>query len=241
MGSTAPRTSLPTVTTDGIQAVHPPVSAEPRPARYTPRPGWASVGEALTGKNRPHAVLERCRVVGRDLAEAGASVGEGLAGLRSTTLLVSGREPTFEETLAVADGWAEATLSWLNRLSCTEPMTGLATQPHVHEVLRVYYRRGVAGRHVLVVVELPVPHDFVAHTRLLTLVGSTAGSAFVDASAVARLGVRRIAVLATRGPTLQPRASLLRRMLEDLPVRLWLEPLPDSEDSATWLLEELAR
>jgi hypothetical protein len=240
--STAPPTSLPMVAPDGPVAVHPPACAEPTPARQTPLPGWGSVGEALAGQDHSHVVLERCRVVGRDLAEAGASVGEGLEGLRSTTLLVRGREPSFEEALALADGWAESTLSWMRRLTCADPATGLATEAHVLQLLTDCFAGGTgeAERLVLVVVELG-SQAALTQTRRLALVGETAASAFPDARAVARFGARRVVVLATRGPNVQPRTKLLGRMLEDLPVQVWVEPLPGTQESAAWLLAELAR
>ena len=34
---------------------------------------------------------------------------------------------------------------------------------------------------------------------------------------------------------------MLARMLDDLAVQVWVEPLPSTEESAAWLLGELAR
>ena len=243
MDSNAPSTSLSMVASVGPVDVHPPTSAEPPPTRQTPLPGWGSVGEALVGRDQASAVLERCRVVGRDLAEAGASVGEGLEGLRSTTLLVRGREPSFEEALAVADGWAEATLSWMHRLTCADPATGLATEAHLLQLLTDTCRcsPGDLERLLLVVIELTGEEPGAGHTRRVSLAGASAGSAFPDARAVARFGARRVVVLATRSPNLQPRTDLLGRMLADLPVEIWVEPLPSTEEAVAWLLGELAR
>ena len=242
MGSSAPLTSLPVVAPDGPMVVHPPASAEPTPARQTPLPGWGSVGEALAGQDRCATVLERCQTVGRDLAEAGASVREGLEGLRSTTLRVVSREPTFEETLALAEGWAEATLVWMHRLTCADPATGLATEAHLLQLLTDCYRNpDEHARLLLVVAELRTQQPVDIQDRRLSLVGGTAGSAFPDARAVARYGARRVVVLVARGPNVQPRVALLGKMLEDLPVRIWVEPLPSTQESAVWLLDELAR
>lgn len=243
MDSNAPATSLPMVASIGPVDAYPPACAEPTPTRQTPLPGWGSVGEALAGQDCVSAVLARCRVVGRDLAEAGASVGEGLEGLRSTTLLVRGREPSFEEALAVADGWAEATLSWMHRLTCADPATGLATEAHLLQLLTDSYRctPGELERLILVVIELTAQKPSASHTRRVSLVGGTAGSAFPDARAVARFGPRRVVVLAPRAPNLHARTALLARMLDDLAVQVWVEPLPSTEESAAWLLGELAR
>ena len=243
MDRSAASTSVSAVASDGLVGVHPPASAEPTSTRHTPLPGWGSVGEALAGEDRSPAVLERCRMVGRALAEAGASVGEGLEGLRSTTLLVRGREPSFEEALAVADGWAEATLSWMHRLTCADPATGLATEAHVLQLLTDAYRWSPhePERLLLVVIELAAGEPSPAHTRRVSLVGGAAGSAFPDAHAVARFGPRRVAVLAPRAPNVPARMALLVRMLDDQHAKVWVEPLPASEESAAWLLGELAR
>ena len=93
-------------------------SAEPTSTRGAAHPGWASVGEALA--TRSWAVVEHCRVVGRDLAERGVSAREALGELRSTTRQVVAREPRFEECEALVDAWADATLGYLNRLSCAD-------------------------------------------------------------------------------------------------------------------------
>jgi hypothetical protein len=241
--SSAPSTSQSPVASEGPVVVHPPASAEPTPARQSPLPGWGSVGESLAGQDGSTAVLERCQVVGRNLAEAGASVREGLEGLRSTTLLVLGREPTFEEALAVSDGWAEATLSWMNRLTCADAETGLATRAHLLQLLADSYRSspGEHARLLLVVVELPPEEVLVSQTRRLNLVGGSVGSAFYDALAVARIGARRVVALVTRSPNVSPRTALLDRMLEDLRAQVWVEPLPSTHESAVWLVDELAR
>jgi hypothetical protein len=182
-------------------------------------------------------------VVGRDLAEAGASVGEGLEGLRSTTLLVRNREPCFDEALALADGWAEATLAWMRRLTCADPATGLATEAHLAQLLTDCYRScsGEPERVVLVVIEIGIEEPVLSQDRRLSLVGGTAASAFPDARAVARFGPRRVVVLTDREPNVQHRTQLLTRMLEDLAALVWVEPLPRTEKSAGWLLAELAR
>jgi hypothetical protein len=241
--SSAPSTSQSPVASEGPVVVHPPASAEPTPPRQSPLPGWGSVGESLAGQDGSTAVLERCQVVGRNLAEAGASVREGLEGLRSTTLLVRGREPTFEEALALADGWAEATLSWMQRLTCADPATGLATEAHLTQLLTDCYRSspGEIERLLLVVIEVSAQEPQARQVRRLSLMGGTASSAFPDARAVARFGGRRVVVLTARSPNVQTRTKLLGRMLEDLPVVVWVEPLPSSGESAVWLLGELAR
>lgn len=206
-------------------------------------PGLESVGEALAGQSR--SVVEACWVVGRDLAEVGASLGESLDRLRSTTQLVRGRDPVFEETHALASAWSEVTLTYLHRISCADPMTGLASQAHLRERLAERYRGqdagGRRGAAALVVIETQAPRDFVAHTKRITQYGEMARGVFGGSETVGRVGVRRIVVLAERDAELATRVQILRRMLDGRGMRVWIEGLPESERAATSLLDELAR
>jgi hypothetical protein len=219
----------------GSEVGHRSSSAEPTSARGS-LPGWASVGEALDAD-----VLSRCREVGCNLAEAGASVGEALAGLRSTTRRAWGREPTHDEACAVAEGWAETTLAYLHRLSCVDPMTGLATHAHLRERLTESYRAGAdpGHRRALVVAETTLGYHLVEHSRRMTLLGESSRAAFPAASVVARLGSRRVVVLVERDDELWNRSRLLRRLAPA--ARVWVEALPGSEPEAVAVLDELAR
>ena len=208
-------------------------SAEPTTSRDTVRPGWESVGEALV--TRSWAVVEHCRVVGRDLAERGVPVREALGELRSTTRLVVEREPTFEESEGLVDAWADAMLGYLNRLSCADPLTGLESQAHLQTLL------GVPSdvRLVLVVLEVPTPDDFLAHSRRLSLLGELCRGVFPAARATARVGVRRLVVLTSASADLGTRVALLARGAEACSV--WVEPVPPTRAGGGALLDRLAR
>lgn len=209
--------------------------------------GMESVGEALASGER--SVVEACWVVGRDLAEVGASLGESLDRLRSTTQLVRQRDPDFAETQALASAWSEVTLTFLHRLSCADPMTGMASHAHLRERLAERYREmeaetgndGLRHRMALVVVQLPGPRDFVGHAQRMTRYGEMIRGAFSGPETIARVGVRRVVVLATRDAELPTRAGLVRRMLPARGVRVWIEGLPGGECTAIKLLDELAR
>lgn len=205
--------------------------------------GFAPVGEALASGSR--SVVDACWVVGRDLAEVGASLGECLDGLRTTTRLVRHSDPTFTESQAVAVAWSEGTLAFLHRLSCADPMTGLGSQAHLRERLTELYREhgsgGMRRRFALVVVETTAPEEFVGHARRMTLHGEMARSVFAGSEPLGRVGVRRLVVVAARDARLPTRVALLRRMYDDRPVHLWIEGLPGTDAAAASLLDELAR
>jgi hypothetical protein len=150
-------------------------------------------------------------VVGRDLAEQGVSVGEALGELRSTTRHVVQREPTFEECEALVDAWAEATLGYLNRLSCADPLTGLDSQAHLLALLLPPSGLDVDPDLVMVVLEVSRPDDFFDLARRLSLLGDLGRGVFPRARTIARVGVRRLVVLVPAQPDLGRRVGLLVR------------------------------
>ncbi len=209
-------------------------SAEPTPTRGAVPTGWESVGEALA--TRSWAVVEQCRVVGRDLAERGVPVRDALHGLRSTTRLVADREPSFEECEGLVDGWADATLGYLNRLTCADPLTGLESQAHLLTLARVPSDTDL----IMVAVQVPRPDDFLAHSRQMSLLGELCRGVFPSARAVARVGVRRLVVLTAAGPDLGTRVALLARGSEGAAPCGWSRSHCATSPSQA-LLDRLAR
>lgn len=207
--------------------------------------GFEAAGEALAARS-PY-VVETCWVVGHDLAGQGVSLGESLEALRATTRLIAGREPTFDESHSLAVAWSEATLGFLHRLSCADPLTGLATHAHVRERISELYRDSRARRHALVITDahLPSPRqdgvDTLAVARRMTLLGETARTVFSSAAAIGQIGHNRLIVVVPRDQSLGSRVSLLKRMVEDTADRIWIEGLPETDIGAGYLLDELAR
>lgn len=206
-------------------------------------PRFEAAGEALAAGR---FVVGACWVAGRGLAEVGASLGESLEGLRTTTRLVADRDPTFEECHALSLAWSESTLGYLHGLSCADPLTGLATLAHLRERISELYRDTANRSHALVVTEAHLSgpggdFDAISSARRLTLLGETARSVFARAATVGQVGHSRVVVVAPRDDSLAPRVSLLKRMVEDAADRVWIEGLPGTDQSAAYLLDELAR
>lgn len=203
---------------------------------------FEAAGEALAVGS---SAIRACWVAGRDLADEGVSLGESLERLRSTTRLVTSRDPSFDESHALSLAWSEATLGYLHGLSCADPLTGLSTLAHIRERIAELYRdaRLEARRHALVVAEVHrSPYlDNVASARRLTLVGHAARTVFAGQEAIGQVGPSRVVVVAPRDDSLAVRVGLLRRMVEDRADRVWIEGLPSSDASAVQLLDELAR
>ncbi len=228
----------------GLVGRRAPAMPMPEAMRVALPPGFEAAGEALAAEEAAR-VLQACWVVGRDLANMGMSLGESIEGLRSTTRLVARRDPRFEETRALCVAWSEATLGYLHGLSCADPLTGLATMAHLRERIGGLYRDAHedARQHALVVAELDRPRglDQVATARRLALVGHAARSVFAGQEAIGAVGQSRVVVVAERGEDLGQRVSLLRRMVSDRASRVWIEGLPETDESAVHLLDELAR
>jgi hypothetical protein len=227
----------------------------PRHIRLALPMRFEAVGEALVSTSD---VIAACSVVGRDVARDGAALGEALSGLRATYQLVLGTSPAFEATEALSVAWSDATLEYLHDLSCEDPLTGLASLAHVRSRLDEIYRESeltdirVSGSHALVIVELcfreptGVPgHHF---TRALRLVQVTEAlrAVYSGGQTLGRLGLDRAVAVIPRSVDMGISVALLREFLDDLDlgevdVRVWIEGLPTSAESATRLLDDLAR
>jgi GGDEF domain-containing protein len=227
----------------------------PEALRHSLPMRFEAVGEALASGGDAVAA---CSVVGGDVARDGAALGEALSGLRTTYSLVRGTEPAFDATEALAVAWSEATLEYLHDLSCEDPLTGLTSLAHVRTRLAEVYREaeltdaGVQTSHALVIVALRsrgreaiLEHHFTRALRL-TQVAEAVRAVFSGGQTIGRLGQNRAVALVSRTPDLGTSVSTLVEYLEDLglggsDVRVWIEGLPASADSASRLLDELAR
>lgn len=202
-----------------------------------------------------------CRVVGQELARDGASLEEALAGLRETTQLVRGVDPSYDDVVALLVAWADTSLAYLHQVSCEEPMTGLASPAHVRSRLAELYRgqlreaahTQLGERCCLVVLDLP--HDrhgtaaagqSITRSLRMARLGEAARTVFSGAETIGRISPNRVVVIAERDERLGKRVRLLRRLMEGVeldgqPSRIWIEGLPGTDLGATMLLDELAR
>jgi hypothetical protein len=218
------------------------------PARF------AAVGEALASGS---GAVVACGVAGRELARDGVPLEEALDGLSTTYRTVRGGDPDHAVTRALAVAWSEAVLGYLNRLGCEDPLTGLASAAHVRSRLAELYRGQLRGRlrtsesHALVVVDVPPepgrgPGLVVEQALRAGRVGTVVRTVFAGGETIGRLAGGRLVVLAECDDRIGARIALLRRLVADFdgpgrPSRVWLEPLPASDQHAASLLDGLAR
>jgi GGDEF domain-containing protein len=216
-------------------------------------PEFVAVGEALVSGS---GAVDACEVLGHRLAVDGVAIDEALSGLTATFQIVLGRPPSFAETRALSVAWGESILGYVHRLSCEDPVTGLATMAHLQSRLAELYRAErstgpVSSSHALVVLDLApsraleVPGDGVLTEDLRAArVAETIRSAFAAETSIGRLARHRLAVLTPRDAGLGRRVALLRRLLaysEPTGTRLWIEGLPATSEAAAATLAELAR
>jgi hypothetical protein len=216
-------------------------------------PGFDAVAEALVSGRSPVAA---CAVTGEAMARDGAPLAEALAGLAATFTALGGAVPDFAAAEALSVAWSEATLEFLHDVSCEDPLTGLASLPHlrtrVGELYREAERSGVpvSGTHALVVMEVvgaPVQGTGAPFTRALRLasVAEALRTLFSGEETLARAGRDRVLGLVRRGPELGETLELARDLCSDLdlpePPRSWIEGLPDRPELGVRLLSELAR
>jgi GGDEF domain-containing protein len=216
-------------------------------------PGYEAVAEALESGVSPVAA---CAVAGRALAWDGVSLGEALAGLRAACAAVGAAAPGVDavETLSVA--WSEATLEFLHDLSCEDPLTGLASLPHLRTRLAEVYREAertaspVKGTHALFVVDVgggtggDAPTDTFSRALRLAAVADALRTVFSGEETIARVGANRVVALVRRAPDLGETVTLTRAMLADVGLaeaRTWIEGLPARADFGVRVLSELAR
>jgi GGDEF domain-containing protein len=218
-------------------------------------PRFEAVGEALLAAADTGPA---CAVVGRDVARDGAALGEALDGLRTTFDLVMGIEPDFASVEALSVAWGEATLEFLHGLSCEDPLTGMASFAHLRTRLDEIYREAdqtgevVAASHALVVVEMAASdfrrraeHQFTRALHLVQVTGMMR-AVFTGGETIARLSADRAVVVVRRVPQLGTSVAMLRDLVGDLDlgatdVRVWIEGLPGTPESATRLVDELSR
>ncbi|CAI9417502.1 hypothetical protein [Nocardioides sp. T2.26MG-1] len=217
-------------------------------------PRFEAVGEALASGS---GTIAACEVAGALLARDGLSLDEALDGLAATAGLVLGTDPEFAATRALTVAWSEAVLGYLHGLSCDDPLTGLSSLAHlrsrVSDAYRGEHRAGapVSESHALVVVAAPPwpdaasgRDDVLTRAMRTAQLGDTARTVFAGPETIGHVAPGRVVVLAGRDERIGRRVGLLRRMLDGGAVphtRVWIEGLPDSDEAAGRLLDELTR
>lgn len=218
-------------------------------------PGRGSAGE-VPGSGM--GAVDVSAAWGHDAALDGVPLSEVLDAFEGTTRRDRGRAPTYEELRALCVAWGDATLGYVSRISCEDPVTGLASLAHLQarfsELYRGQLRRRAREDWALVVIDAPGgvenpedrPEERIVEDLLVLRFGEVARTVFAGGETFGRLARRRVVVLCRRDDLLERRVGLVRRMLDGLGytaprARVLVEELPSRYEQASELLAELAR
>ncbi|GAA3511072.1 hypothetical protein GCM10022234_01980 [Aeromicrobium panaciterrae] len=159
--------------------------------------------------------------------------------------------PDVDLVRALALAWSEAALSRYVRLTCTDPLTGLATAQHLQtQVVGLVHTR-TSDAWALVVVEVaskmsllgaaPVPPVMLELINLSDVADLMARELSADVTA-ARLTSRRCAALVPQAEASGLATRMDRRIGNRAGEnRIWIERLPDEPAQAAALIDELSR
>ena len=221
-------------------------------------------GEAGLAAVGATALAAACAGLGRSRARAGVGVAETIDDLAAlfavlgrsegerTGVLSRGEEgrrnPALRLVGAIAEGWAEESVSQFARGGCEDPLSGLATLSYLRTRLAEVYREAEQGgtspaeTHRLLVVGLPRRPDPWRRLALPILVGRDLRAAFPggETLSLAKPGPAIALVPARRDLPLRY-ARLRRNIQAAFGTQIRMTPLPGRLTEALRLVDELAR
>ncbi len=232
-------------------------------------------GEAGLAAVGATALAAACAGLGRSRARAGVGVAEtiddlaalfavlGRGGGERTGVLSRGEgertgvlgggeggrwDPALRLVGAIAEGWAEESVSQFARGGCEDPLSGLATLSYLRTRLAEVYREAEQGgtspaeTHRLLVVGLPRRPDPWRRLALPILVGRDLRAAFPggETLSLAKPGPAIALVPARRDLPLRY-ARLRRNIQAAFGTQIRMTPLPGRLTEALRLVDELAR
>jgi hypothetical protein len=224
-------------------------------------PARGEAGLAAVGVS---ALAAACAGLGRSRARAGVGIAEtiddlaalfavlGGGGGERTGVLGGGEGERWNPALrlvgAIAEGWAEESVSQFARGGCEDPLSGLATLSYLRTRLAEVYREAEQGgtspaeTHRLLVVGLPRRPDPWRRLALPILVGRDLRAAFPggETLSLAKPGPAIALVPARRDLPLQY-ARLRRNIQAAFGTQIRMTPLPGRLTEALRLVDELAR
>jgi hypothetical protein len=211
-------------------------------------------GEAGRAAVGASALTAACAGLGRSRARAGVGIAETIGDLAALFAVLDagpwgpGGEPPARLVGAIAEGWAEESVSQFAQGGCEDPLSGLATVPYLRTRLAEVYREAEHGgtspaeTHRLLVVGLPRRPDPWRRLALPILVGRDLRAAFPggETLSLAKPGPAIALVPARRDLPLRY-ARLRRNIQAAFGTQIRMTPLPGRLTEALRLVDELAR
>jgi hypothetical protein len=224
-------------------------------------PARGEAGLAAVGVS---ALAAACAGLGRSRARAGVGIAETIDDLAALFAVLGGGggertavlggceggrwDPALRLVGAIAEGWAEESVSQFARGGCEDPLSGLATLSYLRTRLAEVYREAEQGgtspaeTHRLLVVGLPRRPDPWRRLALPILVGRDLRAAFPggETLSLAKPGPAIALVPARRDLPLRY-ARLRRNIQAAFGTQIRMTPLPGRLTEALRLVDELAR
>jgi hypothetical protein len=218
-------------------------------------------GEAGLAAVGATALAAACAGLGRSRARAGVGIAETIDDLAALFAVLGGgggeragggaggqRDPRLRLVGAIAEGWAEESVSQFAHGGCEDPLSGLATLSYLRTRLAEVYREAEQGgtspaeTHRLLVVGLPRRPDPWRRLALPILVGRDLRAAFPggETLSLAKPGPALALVPARRDLPLRY-ARLRRNIQAAFGTQIRMTPLPGRLTEALRLVDELAR
>ncbi|GIG41897.1 hypothetical protein [Cellulomonas phragmiteti] len=198
--------------------------------------------------------------LGRARGEHGVGIGEALDDLVCLYRSTGRPLPPMDAVRALNEGWADAQAVLVTTGACVDPETGLPTQQYLGVRLAEAYLDAEqedvdpALLHGITVVDAAAGHvTGMMRAARSAAVGAALREAFGSGHPMATLGGGVFAVLTrtdddVEGSVADLRADIARRCADvDVrvsvrqPVRVWVEPLPETHADALQRLAQLAR
>jgi hypothetical protein len=210
-------------------------------------------GEAGLAAAGATALAAACAGLGRSRARAGVGIAETIDDLAALFVVLGegeGRQwdPPLRLVGAIAEGWAEESVSQFAHVGCEDPLSGLATLSYLRTRLAEVYREAEQGgtspaeTHRLLVVGLPRRPDPWRRLALPILVGRDLRAAFPggETLSLAKPGPA-IALVPARSDLPLRYARLRRNIQAAFGTQIRMTPLPGRLTEALRLVDELAR
>lgn len=210
-------------------------------------------GEAGLAGSGADTLTAACAGLGRSRARAGVGIAETIDDLVALFAVLAGsergeREPPLRLVGAIAEGWAEESLTQFGQGDCEDPVSGLVTVPYLRTRLAEVYREAEQGgdspaeTHRLLVIGLPRRADPWRRLVLPILVGRDLRAVFPggETLSLARPGPAIALVPARRDLPLRY-ARLRRDIQATFGTQIRMASLPGRLTEALRLVDELAR
>lgn len=198
--------------------------------------------------------------LGRARGEHGVGIGEALDDLVCLYRSTGRAMPPMDAIRSLNEGWSDAQAALVTTGSCVDPETGLPTQQYLAVRLAEAYLDAEqedvdpALLHGLTVIDVAAGHvTALMRAARSAAVGAALRDVFGPGHPMATLGGGVFVVLTRTDADVDGRVAELRadiaRRCEDAdvrasvrqPVRVWVEPLPETHAEATQRLSFLAR